>query len=102
MGYDPKAAKGGAQMGYDPKAGMGGAQMGYDPKAGMGGAQVGYDPKAGMGGGAFSPGQHVQAQWGGGGFYGAKVLAFNGAQYQVAWDDGTAPTWVAVNLVKPG
>lgn len=52
--------------------------------------------------GRFAPGAHVQARWQHGSYYGAVVLAFDGARYQLRWDDGTAPTWVDQSEVQPG
>jgi hypothetical protein len=82
----------------------GGAPVGFSPPAG--GAPVGYSPP--MGGGApgyngepnFHPGQHVRAQWTNGNWYGARILSFNGSQYEVAWDDGSPNLWIGRHQVQ--
>jgi hypothetical protein len=47
-------------------------------------------------------GSHVTAQWTNGQWYGARILAFNGMAYEVAWDDGSPNLWVAPHQIQAG
>jgi hypothetical protein len=51
-------------------------------------------------GGAFAIGQHVKAQWTNGAMYGATICQFNGAQYEVRWDDGSPNLWLAPQQIQ--
>lgn len=57
-----------------------------------------------VGFGAFQRGQHVQARWTNGKFYGATVVqqSADGTHYEVAWDDGTGSLWVPSSDVRNG
>jgi hypothetical protein len=47
---------------------------------------------------AASVGQHVDAVWTDGNYYPGRVAAVDGSgRYQIAWDDGGAPTWVTAS-----
>src|SRR4051794_41078840 len=48
----------------------------------------------------FSNGQHVQAQWTNGGYFGARIIQSNGSHYEVAWDDGSPNLWVGAHQVR--
>lgn len=52
------------------------------------------------GGAQHAPGQHVMAQWTNGQMYGARIVQFNGSQYEVAWDDGSPPLWLASQQIQ--
>ncbi len=84
-----------------PSLQKGGAPMdkgGYDK--GMGDQKGGYD-KGGKGGG-LQPGDHCQAQYSDGQYYGATITQFNGKQYEVQWDDGSPGLWLNTDQVSPG
>ncbi len=89
----PPFQKGGAPMdkGY-PDKGMENPKGGYD--------KGGYD-KGGKGGG-LEPGDHCQAQFHDGQWYGATISQFNGKQYEVQWDDGSPGAWLSTDQVAPG
>jgi predicted lactoylglutathione lyase len=62
--------------------------------------QIQVEAAAAVGGGQFTPGQRVKAQWTNGAMYGARITNFNGAQYEVAWDDGSAPLWLSPHQIQ--
>ncbi len=57
---------------------------------------------AGVLAGVIPEGTPVMAQWTNGSYYGARVAQFNGSQYLVMWDDGSAPLWVAPEQIQMG
>ena len=75
-----------------PNLWVGASQIQHDG----GGAGIGM----GGGGASFGIGQHVQAQWTNGQWFGARVVQSNGAQYEVAWDDGSPPLWLAPHQIQ--
>ncbi|MBI5513470.1 MAG: sporulation protein [Deltaproteobacteria bacterium] len=105
-GYVDPGAKGGYSDPYDKggydKGGYAdpGAKGGYvDP-----GAKGGYSDPYGKGakGGGMYAGQHVQAQWTDGQYYGATITQENNGMYCVQWDDGSPAQWVRGDQVMPG
>ena len=50
--------------------------------------------------GAIPPGSHVFATWTDGQTYGASVRGFDGTNYEIAWDGGSAVAWVPASAVR--
>jgi hypothetical protein len=48
----------------------------------------------------FAPGQRVHAQWTDGNFFGARIVQQHGNQFEVAWDDGAANTWLSPPQIR--
>ena len=45
-------------------------------------------------------GQLVHAQWTNGTFYPARIVKAQGGLYEVAWEDGSAPSWVRGDQIQ--
>jgi hypothetical protein len=71
------------------------------PPAPAGSAFSGGGQPSGSG---YKVGQHVQAQWRDGNWYGAKVVGYvEGGNVEVAWDDGAdSNTWLKPTQVRAG
>jgi hypothetical protein len=46
-------------------------------------------------------GAKVMAQWRNGSYYPGTIVAINGDQYSVQWDDGSAPQWTPSSQITP-
>ena len=81
---------GGIPGGFSPERGMpaaGGA-------AAFGGASGRMAAPQVFDGGGFEMGQSVMARWTNGQMYGARIVASDNGNYEVAWDDGSPNLWV--------